>query len=222
MNSAEKINRLNEIYAKSEGDGESIAFLCRCFYDEDYLVRCRSFALGEIMGCSLLSPCLVKLIFSDEEREWQLRGLSLLSKFGNTEDIAQLKPLLFQRDKPLLMRGALWLMASAQVFEEDFVMATLKDFANSPFACYLKPNFLGNAFALALSRCSPHGKFLNEDGKNHKLFTFYLGFATENSLLQIYPYPDYLTKMAAKRDINPKELKNAMYFKRKKPEKTPK
>ena len=214
----EKIEKLNRIYENGEGGGETALFLLACFQDEDYLVRTRSFALAERIGGAEIEEAMLKLIFSEAEREWQLRALKVMMQMGSPQGLQALAPLLKQNSKPLLLRGALWTLAAAESFEPDFVMALFADFITSPYRFYLKTSFIADAVACARQR-TPYAADLwrslkSADHQVAKAAVYYQNYESPPPwLLQVYPYPDYLGKMAAKRNISAKELKYALYFK---------
>lgn len=214
----EKIEKLNQIYKSGEGGGENAAFLLSCCEDEDYLVCTRAFALGERLGGEEIGQAMLEVALGDAEREWQLRALNSLSHSGSSKAVAALTPLLRQCCKPLLLRGVVWVMVSAKSFDPEFALKVLADFIISAYVGYLKVGFVADSLNYALSRTTEGPKLWEElcsaDPKVAKAYSYYQEYISPKPpLLQVYPYPDYLAKMAAKRQVTPRELKNALYFK---------
>ncbi len=210
----EKINRLTEIYLSQSGSAEAVAFLREALFDEDYLVRSRSFALLERLWFPELRETLLSIVKGEEPREWQLRAMAALERSGDRSLCEDLESLVFQRNKPLLIRGGLWVIAS---LGGETALAVMARFLKSPFRGYLKPSFVADAVALTIHSFH-HGESLwadlcEKDEELSRAASYYHGFMTENPLLQVYPYPDYLSKAAMQRDISAKELKRAFYFK---------
>ena len=197
--------------------GKATAFLRSCLFDEDYLVRSRSFALAERVKSLSVNTTFLHIIFGEEEREWQLRALSALGKVGEASDIFALKPLLFQGEAPLLMRGALWVFVANNAYVGEKTLTLLGEFLVSPYCRYLKTAFVAEAVAVCVDKTKDGkelwGKMQQENPTLAKAAAFYRDYAAENSLLQVYPYPDYLTKCGQKQGISAKALKRALYFK---------
>ncbi len=212
-----KIDKLSEIYRKGVGGGESAAFFLLALADKDYLVRTRAYALAARLGDVEVEKYLLSIIFGQEEREWQLRALNAVSKAGSSQSVAALEPLLFQANKPLLLRGGVWAIVAATAFQPDFTLSLLAKFITSPWAGYLKPGFVADAIGYALNReagCGAIWSHLRESNQAvDKAASYYRNYRSPKPvLLQVFPYPDYLAKMAAKRNISPRELKRALYF----------
>lgn len=220
----EKIEKLNEIYKSGEGGGENAAFLLSCCGDEDYLVRTRAFALGERLGGEEIDRAMLEVALGEGEREWQLRALNSLAHSGSYKAVAALTPLLSQCSKPLLLRGCVWVMASAKAFDPSFALNVLGDFITSPYVGYLKVAFVADSLNHALGRSEEGAEFWERlcaaDSKIARAYSYFRQYVSvKPPLFQVYPYPDYLSKMGAKKQITPKELKYALYFKGKPGEK---
>lgn len=209
-----KMNMLTEIYQTKSGGPEAVAFLRQCLLDDDYLVRSRCFALLERRWFPSLRRDLLAILQGDWERQWQLRALAALARSGDNTLCRDLEPLIFQRSKPLLLRGALWVVASLGGNDALEIMGR---FLLSPYCGYLKPSFVADAMALAVANTKAGENIwrccCENDSNLAKSVNYYRGFITENPLLQVYPYPDYLSKAAMEQDIGAKELKQALYFK---------
>lgn len=214
LSSVEKMNVLTEIDQAKSGSPEAVAFLRQCLFAEDYLVRSRCFALLERYWFPPLRESLLEIVKGEGDRQWQLRALAALARSGDDSLCRDLEPLVFQRNKPLLLRGALWVVATLGGEDALDIMAR---FLRSPYRGYLKPSFVADAMALAIGNTEGGETFwklrCEKDPDFSKIVDYYRGFVTENPLLQVYPYPDYLSKAAMEQDISPKELKRAIYFK---------
>lgn len=211
-----KMQRLTEIDQKESVGAcvETIAFLRETLFDDDYLIRSRCFSLLDRHWFPELRETLLAIVFGEEPREWQLRALAALEHSGDTSLSDDLEPLLFQRQKPLLIRGGLWVVASLGGERAIEVMAR---FLKSPFRGYLKPSFVADALARAVGNTARGDalwrEYCDSDGELATISSYYQGFVTENPLLQVYPYPDYLSKAAMEQGYSAKELKRAIYWK---------
>lgn len=212
----EKIATLNEMGEGAATKEDAVAFLQRALCDEDALVRAKAFLLAERCYDPSLLPVLYDIL-SQEEREWQLRVLNVLRLNADETVLPHLFPLLFQREKPLLLRGA-YLTVAAIGGEE--ALPLIAAFLTSPYCAYLKDDYLGAVLVLALKEGDTAkavwAKLVAEDKALSAFSGALLANAEENPLLTVYPYPDYLTEMAKTRGIDAKTWKKAMYFPRKK------
>ena len=211
-----KIEMLNDIYLNALSSSSDSAFLRQCLFEEDYLLRSKAFFVAE----RHIDDVVLEGIFAileEEEREWQLRALSVLCRHPRTDYLERLRGPLFQREKPLLIRGALLTVSE---IGGEAALDLMAEFLMSPFSGYLKDDFLAECFASALAK--------TENGENYwaKLEAETEGLASlaarlrfkvkDNELLMVYPYPDYLSRMAEKQGYTPKEWKRASFFPRKK------
>ena len=200
------------------GSDKAAAFLCSCLFDEDYLVRSRAFGLAERRPDLKMNTAFLHTLFGDEEREWQLRALSALGKVGDKATILALKPLLFQEEKPLLLRGTLWVFVTAAADIGKEILDILAAFLLSPYVSYLKTAFVADAVALGVAQLEEGTalwqEYCDRNAALAKTAAFYRQYCSHNSLLQVYPYPDYLTKQAQKQEISAKEMKQALFFKK--------
>ena len=93
-------------------------------------------------------------------------------------------------------------------------------FLLSPFSGYLKEDFLAHCL-LKLEEQTPQGKkyWAETEKAEPALAAVSASLRREsepNELLMVYPYPDYLSRMAEKQGISPKEWKRVSFFPRKK------
>lgn len=212
----EKLAKLNEIGKNAAAEKNAVAFLQTALYDPDYLVRAKAFLLAERCYSPALLPAFYDIL-AKEEREWQLRVLNVLRLNADDTVLPQLMPLLFQREKPLLLRGAY--LTVATVGGEN-ALTMIASFLKSPYCAYLKDSYLGAVLSFALNQ-GENAKTIwaRHTAIDKKLSSFcavLLQSAEENPLLTVYPYPDYLAERAKAHDIDPTTWKKAMYFPRKK------
>ncbi|MBQ6810480.1 MAG: hypothetical protein IJO94_03645, partial [Firmicutes bacterium] len=153
----------------------------------------------------------------EDEREWQLRALSVLCRHPKEAYLSLLREPLFQREKPLLIRGALLTVSE---IGGPAALDLMAEFLMSPFSGYLKDEFLAECFSSALAKTEngeDHWANLEEKNEGLAALSARLRFkAKDNELLMVYPYPDYLSRMAEKQGFTPKEWKRASFFPRKK------
>lgn len=212
----EKEIRLNEIYMNALSAPSDSAFLHQCLFDADYLLRSKAFYVAERYVDDTVLQGIYNTI-QNEDREWQLRALMVLYRHPQESSLPYLRECLFQREKPLLIRGAL-LTLSELGGKNGLQM--LAEFLLSPFSGYLKDEYLAECFASAKEKTE------NGDQIWYCLEKEYSDLATlssrlqikvkDNELLMVYPYPDYLSRMAEKQGYSPKEWKKASFFPRKK------
>lgn len=211
-----KIETLNDIYLNALSSSSDSAFLRQCLFEEDYLLRSKAFFVAE----RHLDDVVLEGIFDilrEDEREWQLRALSVLCRHPRETYLEKLRPSLFQREKPLLIRGALLTVSEIGGKRALDLMA---EFLLSPFSGYLKDDFLAECFASALAKTEDgEACWAKLEAQNEGLaaLSARLRFKVkDNELLMVYPYPDYLSRMAEKQGYTPKEWKRASFFPRKK------
>jgi hypothetical protein len=217
MNSRdEKLAKLNEIGESAAAEKEAVAFLQSALNDADYIVRAKAFLLAERCYRPLFLTILFDIL-AKEEREWQLRALNVLRLNADESVLPQLKPLLFQREKPLLLRGAYLTVAT---IGGENALTMIAAFLRSPYCFYLKDAYLGAVLFFAVNqRIDAETIWSRVTADDEELSSFsdaLLKSAEENSLLTVYPYPDYLSEMAKDHGIDAKTWKKAMYFPRKK------
>ena len=92
--------------------------------------------------------------------------------------------------------------------------------SDSTFSGYLKEDFLAHCL-LKLEEQTPQGKkyWAETEKAEPALAAVSASLRREsepNELLMVYPYPDYLSRMAEKQGISPKEWKRISFFPRKK------
>ena len=221
MQSEEKIHRLNDLYLNALSDTSDSAFLCRMLEDEDYKVRSKAFYTAEKYGDETVKEAVWKILLHGE-REWQLRALSVLCHHPDENSLPYLERCLFQREKPLLIRGAA--LTLAEIGGEK-AMALFARFLLSPYSGYLKDDFLSHCLA-ALKEHTADGekRFAEAEKEDPSLAACCAALGLKggsNELLMVYPYPDYLSRMAEKQGISPQEWKRVAFFPRKKAKKKP-
>lgn len=211
-----KIEMLNDIYLNALSSSSDSAFLRQCLFEEDYLLRSKAFFVAE----RHIDDAVLEGIFAileDDEREWQLRALSVLCRHPREISPETLRPLLFQREKPLLIRGALLTVSE---IGGEAALDLIAEFLMSPFSGYLKDDFLAECFASALAKTEKGEVYwAKREAETEGLASLAarLRFKVkDNELLMVYPYPDYLSRMAEKQGYTPKEWKRASFFPRKK------
>lgn len=216
MNSEEKEHRLNEIYANALSAPADSALLHQCLFDEDYMLRSKAFYVAERHVDDVVLDAVYRIL-EEEEREWQLRALSVLCHHPRKEALPILEKCLFQREKPLLIRGALLTLS---VIGGARSLELLAAFLTGPFSGYLKDDFLAECFAAAVENTENGATLwhtLERDSAELAAIAARLrDRVKDNELLMVYPYPDYLTRMAEQQGISPREWKRASYFPRKK------
>ena len=214
--SAAKLEKLNQIAEDAAAAGDAVAFLRVALYDEDYLVRSKAFLLTERCFGRELVPEL-RDILAHGEREWQLRALSALRPSAGEELLDDLRACLFQRQKPLLIRGACLVTAA---MAQAKGLGLLAAFFKSPYCAYLKDDFLAAVLAKALDQGETAQllwrQFTANDPELAAFSAALLTAAAENPLLTVYPYPDYLAAMAKARGVPAAAWKKVTYFPRKK------
>ncbi len=212
----ENIAKLNEMGEGAATKEDAAAFLQSALWDEDPLVRAKAFLLAERCYDPSLLPLLYDVL-TREEREWQLRALNVLRLHADETVLPHLRPLLFQREKPLLLRGAYLTVAT---IGGEQALRLIAAFLNSPYCAYLKDEYLGAVLSLALKQGKTArtvwAKLVAEDKALSAFSGALLKKAEENPLLTVYPYPDYLTETAKTRGMDAKTWKRAMYFPREK------
>lgn len=213
---SEKLAKLNEIGESAAAERDAVAFLQTALYDPDYLVRAKAFLLTERCYSPALLPALYDIL-AKEEREWQLRALNVLRLKADETVLPQLMPLLFQREKPLLLRGAY--LTVATVGGEN-ALTMIASFLKSPYCAYLKDSYLSAVLSFALNQGENAKTIWSRltaiDRELSSFSAALLQSAEENPLLTAYPYPDYLVEMAKEHGIDAKTWKKVMYFPRKK------
>lgn len=214
--SAAKLEKLNQIAEDAAAAGDAVAFLRAVLYDEDYLVRSKAFLLTERCFGRALEPEL-RDILAHGEREWQLRALNALRLSDGEELLDDLRACLFQRQKPLLIRGACLVTAS---LAQAKGLGLLAAFFQSPYCAYLKDDFLAAVLAKALDQGETARirwrQFTANDPALAAFSEALLATAAENPLLTVYPTPDYLAAMAKAQGIPAAAWKKVTYFPRKK------
>lgn len=212
----EKLAQLNHIYQGATADEAAVAFLHDALYDSDYLVRSKAFLLTERRHAKAMRTEFYDILVYGE-REWQLRAMNVLKMTADEAILPYLRPCLFQRRQPLLIRAAFITLAA--VGSEKSLML-IAEFLKSPYCAYLKDAFLGDVLADALQRTKNAAAMwakITASDQNLRVFSnSLLPHAEKNPLLTVYPYPDYLAEMAKERGISAEEWKKAMYFPRKK------
>ncbi len=216
MNSEQKVCRLNDIYLHALSDESDSAFLHQMLFDKDYRIRSKAFYVAEVHCDDKVREALFEIL-CHEEREWQLRALSVLCRNPSDEALPYLERCLFQRAKPLLIRGALLTLAETGGEKASRLFAR---FLLSPFSGYLKDDFLTHCLMTLVER-TPDGRELwteleTETPALSALSAALCDEGDTNELLMVYPYPDYLSRMAEKQGIDPKEWKRVSFFPRKK------
>lgn len=212
----EKETRLNDIYLNALSAPSDSVFLHQCLFDEDYLLRSKAFYVAERYVDDVVLQGIYDTL-KREDREWQLRALSVLCRHPQVSSLPYLRECLFQREKPLLIRGAL--LTLSEIGGED-ALQMLAEFLLSPFSGYLKDEFLAECFAAAKDK-TEHGEeiWMHLEEQQPKLATLSSRLqikVRDNELLMVYPYPDYLSRMAEKQGVSSKEWKKASFFPRKK------
>ncbi|MGM9568163.1 MAG: HEAT repeat domain-containing protein [Clostridia bacterium] len=216
MQPEEKIHRLNDLYLNALSDASDSAFLCRMLEDEDYIVRSKAFYAAEKYCDETVKEAVLEILLHGE-REWQLRALSVLCRHPDESVLPSLERCLFQREKPLLIRGAALTLAETG---GEKAMELFGRFLLSPFSGYLKDDFLAHCL-LKLEEQTPQGKkcWAEQEKAKPALAAVSASLCREsepNELLMVYPYPDFLSRMAEKQGIAPKEWKRVSFFPRKK------
>lgn len=216
MTSEEKVDQLNDIYLNALSASSDSAFLHQCLFDEDYLIRSKAFYVAERYADDAVFRGIYAIL-QNEEREWQLRALSVLCRHPREEALPYLKECLFQREKPLLIRGAL--LTLSEIGGEN-ALVLLAEFLLSPFSGYLKDDFLAECFAAAKDKTDNGEQLWSALEREHKELAVLSSRlqikVKDNELLMVYPYPDYLSRMAEKQGYSPKEWKKVSFFPRKK------
>ena len=219
MNPEGKIDRLNDLYLNALSDASDSAFLCRMLGDENYIVRSKAFYTAEKYCDEKVKEAVFEILLHDE-REWQLRALSVLCRHPAESSLPYLERCLFQREKPLLIRGAALTLAETG---GEKAMALFGRFLLSPYSGYLKDDFLSHCLTALTEHTADGEKRLEKAEKEDPSLAACcaaLGLkGGSNELLMVYPYPDYLSRMAEKQGISPKEWKRVSFFPRKKAKK---
>ena len=141
----EQETRLNDIYLNALSAPSDSAFLHQCLFAEDYLLRSKAFYVAERYADDTVMAGIYDVL-RNEDREWQLRALSVICRHPDLAAFPYLRECLFQREKPLLIRGAL--LTLSEIGGEQ-ALALLAEFLLSPFSGYLKDEFLAECFAAA-------------------------------------------------------------------------
>lgn len=192
---------------------EALPPLAKMLHHADYLTRSRAYALLEKMYGEYLLPSLLAVVHGEEQREWQLRALAVLAARGDSRRLPELQPLLYQRDKPLLLRAILRVLV---LWGDAASLAAAVDFIDSPYAGFLKTSFLEDSLRQLVLRdldmqknwqrlCATRPALCQWDAALKATRDL-------NPLISVYPHPDYLVHMARKQGINAKTLKRALYF----------
>lgn len=216
MTPNEKETRLNDIYINALSAPSDSAFLHQCLFEKDYLLRSKAFYVAErYVDETVLEG--IYAVLQNDEREWQLRALSVLCRHPKESALPYLRECLFQREKPLLIRGALLTLSA---IGGKKALELLAEFLLGPFSGYLKDDFLAECFAAAKEN-TENGDSLWDDLEKMRPELASLSArlqikVKDNELLMVYPYPDYLSRMAEKQGYTPKEWKKASFFPRKK------
>lgn len=219
MNPEEKIQRLNDLYLAALSDEypeSDSAFLCQMLIDSDYRVRSKAFYTAERYDDETVRQGVLAVL-RDDEREWQLRALSVLCHRPSLAALPDLENCLFQREKPLLIRGAL--LTLAEIGGEES-MGLFARFLLSPFRGYLKEDFLAHCLLTLLKKTEKGAeRWAAQTASSSALAdisAWLLAKGEANELLMVYPYPDYLSRMAENQGLTPKEWKRVSFFPRKK------
>lgn len=212
----EKITKLNEMVEGAATEEDAVAFLQKALCDEDALVRAKAFLVAERCYSPMFLPILFDIL-AKEDREWQLRVLNVLRLRADESVLPHLRPLLFQREKPLLLRGAYLTVAS---IGGENALRLIASFLSGPYCSYLKDDYLGAVLFFALNQKESAKavwvKLIAGDTALAAFSVALLQKAEENPLLTVYPYPDYLAETARNHGIDPKTWKKGMYFPRRK------
>lgn len=216
MTTEEKINRLNDIYMNALSTEADSAFLRQALFEDDYCLRSKAFYVAERCCDDEVRNAVFEVLLNDE-REWQLRALSVLYRHPTAAALPYLKDCLFQREKPLLIRGALLTLAETA---GEAGVGLLGDFLLSPFSGYLKDDFLSHCLVTVIDRTENGAALWEAMEKERPALSSCREVLNkkgqENELLMVYPYPDYLSRMAEKQGLTPKEWKRVSFFPRKK------
>lgn len=204
MPEEKKIQQLNCLVREGAGP-EKQSFLCCCLIDSDYAVRSKAFFAAEKI-CDEKTASFLCGIFENCDVHWQLRILSVFCCRPYEIVLPYLRSALFQREKPLLIRGSLLALVH-QPFRG--INEIFDSFMQSPYSGYLKEDFIFHCKEKIAEWNGVGGETI--DSPDDSAIP-----GKKNELLMVYPYPGYLQEMAAKEGIEPAEWKRICYFPRRK------
>ena len=212
----EQLEKLNQFDTEALSASSDSAFLSHCLHSEAYAVRAKAYLVLERWGDI---PSILSLGdgFWQTERQWQLRFLHIVA-VGRVEAALSLtEQCLFQRDCPLLIRGAVVAVAAIGGAKGAEI---LMKFLKSSFCGYLKDEFIAAALAGMLDRDETAAKTVqhccDRDVSLRHILEILKTKSSGNELLAVYPYPDYLSRCAEEAGLTPKEWKQLTYFPRRK------
>jgi hypothetical protein len=186
---------------------ELIPFL----HHEDYLIRSRIFiALGRMKDPQMVQP-LINYIHEAGE-EWQLRALECLYFLDDPQVVSQVAPFLLWHHRPLLVRGAYWLLGS---LGGEKALDLMVQFAISPQGRLVKSDLIYEGLSMAVQSLEQGEKYwqkiLRENLQGARFFQYSRLPEVEHPRFYIYPYPDYLLDQAKNHGIKAKIFKKLYY-----------
>lgn len=206
------ITAMNMLLHSNQDDHVVAETLFPYLQSSEYLIRSKAFAFLVFRPLPSLSEPLLTLLEKGEEREWELRALAALEALGDPSVVPRIRPLLFQRERPLLIRGALGVIAALGKAEAVEAIALL---LLHPNRCYLKDPLLAAALAKLLA--SPEDAEMWEEKRceNQELAKAYrelMPLMEQKTQIGVYPFRDYLLMMARKQGLEDRVFQRAMYY----------
>ncbi len=203
---------MNELLHEG-GDDTAVARLLLPYLQKpEYLLRSKAFAFLHWRPLPTLRDELLSVLENGEEREWELRALAALEDLGDQAAAARLHPFLFQSERPLLIRGSFWVLATLGGDEAQEAIAA---FLLHPRRCYLKDGFIAAALARLLLPEAERTRWENRLASSEDLVRAYdalVPLMKQKSFVGVYPFGDYLLLMARQQGIGDRLFQRTMYY----------
>ncbi len=206
------IDRLNALFASAESDAALALLLRPYLFSSDYLVRSKAWAFLVRRPLPPLREELVGFLKGGENREWELRALAALEAMADPGTAPGIAPLLFQWQRPLLIRGALWVLVQLGGAEAEGAVA---DFLLHPNRRFLKDGYLSAALKRMLEADETALRWQKRLSTNVELRSLHqklLRAKEQKNRSGVYPFRDYLLLMAKRQGWDGDVFRRAMYY----------
>lgn len=182
---------------------------------DDYLLRSRTFISLGRLGDISVGEELLRFINREPEEVWQIWALECLHHLPDSRWIKPLAEFLRQKEKPLLVRGSLWLIGALGGPDAVDVIAS---FLADPAGRLVKDELALEALQMAVSSWPGGEDFLrNRQAASPQLARVlrYMIFpADDKTHFRVLPYPDYFLDQAKDQGLTPEAFKKLSFWDR--------